>query len=219
MNEILKIKVHTYNDSSFIKKMWSHNINIWNIFIENKDITCNIYLKDLINIKKYYHVTIIGEHTKSKYLKLIKNNSIKIITLLWIIFLFLILSNVIVNVNIESDNQELVKDITKELDANGIKRLTLKRSYLDLNSIKEHIKTKLRNRLEWLEIENNGMNYTIKLEMRKSVKQEVNANHCHVIASTDGIITNISSTSGTIMVKNNQFVKDGDILISGNVSK
>jgi similar to stage IV sporulation protein len=218
MNEVVKIKVNVYNQELFIKKMLALNVNIWNITYQNRMLTCNVNNKDLNKIKKIYQVAIVKEYTFKRYKKVLKINMINIITLVWIVLLFLFLSNVIVNVNIESDNQELVQDLTKELNNYGIKRLTIKKNYGEINNIKNILKNKFNNRLEWLEIENSGMKYIVKLEMRKSKVPKIEAEHCHVVAATDGLITRIKAATGIVMVKSNQFVKEGDILISGNIS-
>ena len=62
------------------------------------------------------------------------------------------------------------------------------------------------------------MIYNIKLEERKSKNEEKVGGKCHVVASTDGMITKIIANKGIIMVKNNQNVKEGDLLISGQIT-
>ncbi len=217
MNNLLKIKVKVFNQEAFLKKMWSLNINVWQISYQNKTIICNILSKDLSIIKRYYHVTIINNYSINSLKQYFKNNIIGIISLIFAIISFIFLSNIIVDVNIQSDNQKIVNDLKKELDKYNLTRLTLKKNYFEIQEIKSKIKENFNNRLEWLEIENDGMKYIIKLELRKSKNIEVNSDKCNIIANSDGIITNIQAQKGTVMVKNNQYVKEGDTLISGSI--
>lgn len=218
MNDILKVRVKVNNQDAFIRQMWSLNISIWQIKYQNKTLTCNILNKDINLVKRYYHVDIVNNYSFSYFKKYLRQNIISIISLVFAIILFSFFSNVIVEVNIQSDNQKVVSDLTKELDKYHLSRLTLKKNYMEIENIKKKIKEDFNNRLEWLEIENNGMKYTIKLELRKSKNVEINNNKCNVIADTDGVITNIKAQKGTILVKNNQYVKEGDILISGSIA-
>ena len=218
MNNVLRVRIKVNNQDAFIKQMWSLNISIWQMKYQNKMLCCNILDKDINVIKRYYHVDIINNYSINSLKKYFKRNIISVISLIFSIILFSFFSNIIVEVNIQSDNQKIVSDLQKELDKYHLSRLTLKKNYIEIEAIKEKIKAEFNNRLEWLEIENNGMKYTVKLELRKSKNVEINNDRCNVIADTDGIITNVSAQKGTVMVKNNQFVKEGDLLISGSIA-
>ena len=217
MNDHLKIKIRTYNQEHFLKEMWRLRVDISDITYHNKELTCNILVSDLPKIKKYYHVDIIQNYSKSNIIIYLHHNILGFITLLFGLVLFFFLSNIIVSVNIETDNQAIIEYLSKELDNDGIRRLTFKKDYREIQKIKSKIKAKFNSRLEWLEIENIGMKYIINLELRKSKFIESSEPKCNIISDSDGFITNIKAESGTIMVHNNQFVKEGDILISGSI--
>src|SRR5574344_348593 len=217
MKDNLKISVYVYDEDNFLKQMWSINVNLTQIVYKDKILTCNINTKDLDKIRKYYHVNIIRNYSKNYLLIYLKKNIIGLISLVFGILLFVFLSNVIVDVNIQSDNTQIVNDLSKELDNYEIKRLTLKKNFYKIQEIKNKIKEKYNNQIEWIEIKNVGMKYVISLELRKSKVVESDDGACNIVAESDGIITNIKAESGVVMVKNNQAVKEGDILISGSI--
>src|SRR5574344_69577 len=216
MNNMLDIRIKSHNYSGLISYAWHKKITLEDVKEDSSYLYCRINSHDLNKLKCYYHVDIIKDYTKNNFLYILKNNMIKIITFLLSIIIFLILSNVIVEININVENVDLVNKLTKSLDNYGIKRLTFKKSYSEIENIKSKLSAEFHDYIEWLEIENVGMTYIVKVEMRKSKIINIVGDHCHVIATSNGMITNIKANKGNILVKNNQIVKEGDILISGD---
>lgn len=218
MNEYLKIKITIYSEENFIKYVTKNGISLYQIKKDNNGLICIIKNNDLDDIKKYYHVEILKSYTKKNYFNILKKNIINIINILYAILLFIILSNVIVKVNINIENKELLNKLIKELDNNNIKRLSLKKSFDEIDSIKKRIVNTLNNDIEWLEIDNIGMIYNIKVEPRKKNELIEKNDKCNIIANKSGIVTKIISDRGNVLIENNSFVKEGDVLISGNIS-
>ena len=216
MNNIL-IKIYYADISTIIKLTYSNNINIYNIKEEDKYILCEINKDDLKKINKLFKVDIVKDRTFKTIINNIKSKISNVILFLIGIILFIFLSNVIVNITITSNNIELNKSLIKSLDNLGIKRLSLKKDFIKIQEIKNKIMEEYKDKLEWFEIESIGMTYNIKLEERKIKLEEINEGKCNVIASTDGLITKIIANQGVVMVKNNQNVKEGDLLITGQI--
>jgi similar to stage IV sporulation protein len=217
--KMLQIKVKVYNEEAFLKKIWLNQISTWQIKYQYPWLTCQIKYSDLKKLQKFYVVKINKDYSFNNYIKKLKTNWIKVILIIWGMFLFNFLSNIIVKVSIESNNQELVTSLNKALIASGIERLSFKKNYPELQQIKNKIMNEYHDKLEWLEINNVGMTYQIKLEERKLKEKSLTSPHCHVIADKAALITKIIATSGEVMVKEQTFVKDGDLLISGSIYK
>ena len=66
-----------------------------------------------------------------------------------------------------------------------------------------------------MEIEEVGCKYIVKVEQRKINSLAEECNYRHIIAKKDAMITSISSSSGEVVKKKYDYVKKGDILISG----
>ncbi len=217
MKDKLIIKINKISISQLIKELFRLNIDVEIIKEDKKYVICKINNKDLEKIKMHYKIEIINEYTYKNLFKALKEKLYYLLLILLGILLYIFLSNTIVKVSILSNNKELVKVLTKELDNNNIKRLTYKKNFIEINNIKENILNNNKDKLEWLEIENIGMTYVIKLEERKISEKQVSEGNCNIIAKSDGMITKIISEQGNILVKNNQMVKEGDILITGQI--
>ena len=217
MNEYLKIKIIIYNYENFIKYCYDNNIELLNIKKDEKEVICTINNNDLSKLNKFYDVNIIKSYTKKYYIKIIKKNIINIINIIYAIILFIFLSNIIVKVDINLENKELLNDLTKELDNLNIKRLTIKKDYYEISDIKNKIMDMFNNDIEWLEIENIGMTYNIKIELRKRNKEIIDNDRCHIMANKNGIVSKIVVESGDVLTEKNAYVRNGDILISGNI--
>lgn len=214
MKILIKIKCDI---DDFINTIFINNINVYDLKYYDNYITCYINNNDLSILNKYYKVEVIKNYNIKYIINSIKNNVINYIIVILGIITFLFISNIILDINIESNNINLVKDISNTLDSYGIKRLSIKKDYIELNNIKDKILEEYKSRLEWIEINNIGMTYKISIEERKDVKNNIKYNSCDVVASTDGEVSKIISSSGVILTKINKIVKEGDLLISGDI--
>ncbi|MBE6158652.1 MAG: hypothetical protein E7159_02375 [Firmicutes bacterium] len=214
MKILIKIKCDI---DDFINIIFINNINVYDLKYNNNYITCYINNDDLSILNKYYKVEVIKNYNIKYVINSIKNNIVNYIIVILGIITFLFISNIILDINIESNNINLVKDISNTLDSYDIKRLSIKKSYEELKSIKDKMLEEYKSRLEWIEIESIGMTYKISLEERKDVKNSIKYNSCDVVSSTDGEISKIISSSGVIVTKLNKIVKEGDLLISGDI--
>ena len=84
---------------------------------------------------------------------------------------------------------------------------------------KEEIINKIRYQREdiaWIGIEIDGTNAIVKIVEADSKPEIIDENdYCNVVASKDAVISKISAQNGTLMVKEGDQVKKGDILIAG----
>lgn len=212
-----KVYIKIFSDSSNVAKyLINKRVDFVNLKEEKNYVTLCILKRDLDKIK-YFKYETLKDFSITYILCLIKRKIYYFFLLLFAISLFFIFSNIIIEVNINSSNASLVNKLYKSLDKYNIKRLTFKKSFKEINDIKDKLLNDYKESIEWLEIENIGMNYNIKLEERKIKNIENNSSVCDIISKEDGIITKIISSKGNVVVKNNQFVKEGDVLISSHI--
>ncbi len=215
MKLLIKVKCDI---NEFINYTFNNNIDIFDIKNNNDYITCYIFDNDLNKISKYYKVNIIKNYSYKYFINKIKDNIINYCMIVFAIILFYFLTNIIVDVSIESNNMDLVKDISKELDDMGIRRLSYKKNFIELIDVKNKLLNDYKDKLEWIEIQNIGMSYVINFEERKQEINEINASSCDVVAISSGTISKIISSSGVVLAKKYQTIKEGDILISGHIT-
>lgn len=223
MNSYLIIKVKGRNIPKFIHRCKDNKINILSIKeISHKEIIIKINDKDydkLIKIKTTYDLEIINNEGFLKFKELLNKNIILIImSVLGLLFL-IFLSNTIFNVEIISTNNDLNEMIEKELKNYGIKKYSFKKSYEEISKIKEELKEKYNNYIEWIEITGIGTKYEIKIVERKKNNNSESKEYTNIVATKSGVVKKIYVENGMKMVEVNTYVNKGDVIISGAIMK
>ncbi len=165
-----------------------------------------------VKIKKYY-----GE---KGLINFFKKHYIFLICCLWGYLMLFMLSNTIFNIEVITTDTEMAKLILKELDYNGIKKYRFKKSYQELYEIKNNILNNNKDKLEWIEIETFGTKYIVNFTPRiipdESDKNEVPQN---IVSKRDAIIMHIEADKGEVVREVNEYVRKGDVIISGNIMR
>ena len=223
MNDNIEVKVTGKNVNNYIKWLVSKKVNVKkiNILSHNEVILIidNKYYKLLNSYSKTYKISILKKYGKLKLLELIKKNLIIIISIfLSLIFLYFLYNNIF-SIDVISNDEELSTKIKKELENYDIKKYRLKKDYEYLEKVEENILNNNKDTLEWIEIENSGTKYIVKLVERKKEVQEKSYQYQSIVASKDAIIKNIKAISGEKIKTINQYVKKDEVIISGILVK
>lgn len=217
----ISLNIKGKNINRFIKKLNNNKIEILSLKYKSKDeADIIIYKKNyskLLKIKSIYEITeleIFGLIKIKKNLKLSKH----IIIITFISFLiFLMFTNVVFNVEVIHSNKDIRDLLLKELEKEEIKKYTFKKTYKEIENIKEKILNKYPNDIEWLEIEENGTKYTVRVEDREIIKKEEDNNPRNIVAAKDGVLKKVIAESGDIVKDMNDYVKKGDLIINGDL--
>ncbi len=229
INIIDKIKTHKVEVSVsgpflnlFLTHLYRLHINISNIkYIDENRITFITNKENIKKIKKNfkdYKIKIISDKGLFKLKPLIFQNKIFLTCLFLGIVAFFIFQNIIVEVNVIHSDKMIRELVEEELAEYGVKRLTFKKSYKNLQKIKNKILDKYPDKLEWIEIENVGMTYQVRIEQRIITKIKEDNSFCNIVASKSGIITKIISKKGMNLKSVDDYVSQGDIVIAGDIS-
>ena len=109
------------------------------------------------------------------------------------------------------------KLIYKELDNNNVKKYSFAYSFNELDKIQQNILNNNKEKLEWISITKDGMKYIIRCEERKIKEINKEGGYRNIVAKKDAYITKIISTKGVNLVRSGEYVKKGDVLISGEI--
>ncbi|MDD3453165.1 MAG: sporulation protein YqfD [Bacilli bacterium] len=220
-DNIVKLKITGKNIKNFIKRINSLSIDMLEIIYINYN---EAYIKikkidyeKIQNLKTIYEIEIIQIYGIDKIKYNLKKNNYIIISLLIGMIIIYILSNMIFNIEIIHNDSDLRKIIKEELNNNNIKIGQFKKNYQQIQIIKKNILNKYKNKIEWLEIEEVGTKYIIRLEERIITKQEENKSPQNVVAKKDAIILRIYAKNGEIVKNINDYVKKGETVISGEI--
>ncbi len=197
--ELLEVK---YNDRENI---------IIKVF--NRDI------KKILDMKNTYNAKIVGYGGKLKLREGIKKHLFLLCSILIGYLILFLLSHLIFDVEVIHSNSNIRKLVTSELEKHNIKQWQFKPNFNKLTNIKEEILNLHKDRLEWIEIENIGTKYIIKVEERKTTKNNNNYTYQDIVSIKNAIIISIEAATGEAVKRKYDYVKKGDVLISGKIMK
>ena len=139
------------------------------------------------------------------------------LALIFSIVLFFLFCNRIWKINISGDNKQLYPKIQETLEKNKIKVGMGKINSESLLLVEEKILYDLKDQIEWLEKRVNGSTLTIKF-LKKRVSNPPILLNQSLYATKDGVIHSFDIKNGEKMVKVNDYVKKGDLLVKDVVT-
>ncbi len=216
---VLNIKGKNVN--RFINKLVKQNIDILNIkYINYKEIEIRVFKSDLEKIEKIksiYELNEVNSYGLIKIRKILIKNKI-LLFFMFIGFLFiLLLTNVIFDVEVVHNKKEIQELLISELKKYGITEKKFVKSFNEIEKIKKEILEKYKDKLEWIEIERVGTKYIVRVEERKIPNSDVETQNRNIVAKKSAIIKTIIAENGVVVKNVNDYVKAGDVIVSGNI--
>lgn len=222
-NSYIKVKIKGKNINNYLKWLIKTNLNIINInIVSHNEMLLITEYKSYKLLKKYsktYDVSIIKKYGKLRFIEFIKTNYIILFSIIISIVLLYTLSNYIFKIDIVYNDKEVVNKLKKELSTYGIDQFKKKKSRSYLEKVKKIILKNNKDTLEWIEIEEDGTKYIIKLVERKKEVKEKEYIYQSIVASKNATITSIKAYSGEKVKNINQYVQKGETIISGIMQK
>lgn len=217
----ISLEIKGKNINRFIRRLRSNKIDILKLKYKNKNEVCIIiYKKDyekLLKIKSIYDVTELEVFGFLKIKKIAHKNRHVILFLIICFILFILLTKMIFDIEIIHSNSEIRKLLKSELKQNGIKKYSFKKSFDKVDKIKEKILNKYPNKIEWLEIEEIGTKYVVRVEERKIPKGKEEEKPRNIVAKKPGIIKKVIAEKGDIVKDMDDYAEKGDLIITGDL--
>ncbi len=218
IKHFIYIKCKTNHPNRILLKLYKNKINIYDILKKKDELYIKVLQNDYERIKKQIVTTKFYYVSDTGFFKFKKNlTPLKIMAILFFLFFINFFSQVIVKVEVVHSNKEIRELVGKALESENIRVWSLKKDYDTLQKSKQKILDMYKDKLEWIEIENIGMKYVVRIEERIINQFKDEKKYCHIIANKSGIIESITSTKGEILVHEGQYVTEKDILISGEI--
>lgn len=222
MNNRYKLKITGKSPKRFVKDLITLKISLYSVKIGD-DYTIIIVdddgLGQIKKIKTSYKIEIIKEYGLIKYINSFKKYFWLITSVVIGIIVIEVLSNIVFDIEVEHSKSEIRQIILNDLDEYGIKKYRFRVSYKEKENIKKKILAKETERIEWLEIERQGTKYVVKVEERIKNKKKENLKSQNIVASKDAMILSINATKGEVVKKKYDYVKKGEVLISGFIKR
>ena len=150
----VKLNIKGKNIERFIKRLRTNDIEILKLeYLKYNNVNIIIYKKDyekLIQIKSIYDVDLIDKYGIIKIREIVNIYKMIIIIIIFSILLLIFLSNIIFDVKIVHNDKEIRKFIKTELEEYGIKKYKFKKSYHEIQEIKDKILDEYKDYIEWL---------------------------------------------------------------------
>lgn len=173
------------------------------------------YFQKIKKLAPTYEITILKRTGKAYLIHLYKTKKIFLYSIIFAFLIIILLTNIIFSVRVVETDKEIKDMILTDLRENGITRFRFKVSYKRKEAIREKILEKEKDYLEWLEIEEVGTMYQIKVIRRINNPKEEELKPRSIVAKKKGRITRIEADYGEVTTKKNDVVDKGDTLISG----
>ena len=207
----------------FIKSMNKIGIDFYYIdFLNYKEVTVKVSSSDfkrLSEIKTTYEINVVKTtgllNIKNK---IKKNMHLIVLSFLGYIIIF-VLSSMIFKIEIVHNDKEIREILLNELESYGIKKYGYKKNFKNLKEIEEKIIDDHKEKIEWLEISEEGTKYIVRVEQRLIEKEDIEVSPRHIISKKNAVIKYIEAKNGEIIKDMNEYVKKGDIIISGEIMK
>ena len=216
MQDRIKVRVFVRRPNHLLQKLIPE-MNLYEIKQE-KDyleiIIDNKYYEKLKKMKTIKELQIIDYYGVYKIKNKFQKYKILGLSIVIGILLNVFLSKFIFKIEIKTPNQELKEYVKKELYQLGFKPFTFKKDVKEITQIKKELL--LKDRIEWLEIEEKGTKYIVTIEEKKKQKEKT-CTIRNIVSKKKAIIRSIQASNGEILKKKNDYVEKGEILISGEI--
>lgn len=216
----LGITIEGYYIERFINMCRNNKIAIWHLK-RKKDIQLDFR----VGIQDFKEICRIAKKTKCKIkinrkrglpflLHRYQKRKLFFVFLLLMIFLTVLSSYFVWNVDIREENGQELENIAKDIEEAGLKMGELK-AKVNTKEIINKIRLQ-RNDIAWMGIELKGTNAIVKVVKADEKPEIINEEeYCSIMADKVGIITKINAQTGMANVKVGDTVNIGDTLING----
>lgn len=216
-----EIKIIGNNIERFIHRLNSNKIDLLGIkYIKYNEVNILIYKNDydkVLKLKTIYEIRLISEKGFISFKNNLKKNIIFLICISICFIILKYMTMTVFSIKIVHNDKDIRNIISNELKNNGIVKYSIKKSYKEIESIKKSILNKYKDKIEWIEIEENGIEYIVRVQERNIIENSKKDKKYNIVSKKEAIIKEIKSSSGVIIKNINDYVSKGDVIISGEV--
>lgn len=217
MNDSCLVKIK--NTSFIIKTLLKEHIYFKDLKTTEDYIYFKVSTKEIEHLNTLFNIEIIKYYGLSKIKYFIKEHYILILSFIFSYIVLTILSNVIFDIEVITNNTKIKENILYCLKENNIEKYKFIKSSKELDKVKNIILKNNKDTIEWIEITRTGTKYIVNVTPRVINKNEEDNKIYDVVSSKDALIKNIIITNGTQVKEVNELVKKGETIISSDITK
>lgn len=221
-NKLITIKLNQSSAAShFLALLKQHKIPIHQLSFHQNSLTFQVarsHLHTVRKIRKKANVKIIIRYSEPE--KILQKDLVTLIGIFVLLIIPLLLSRFIWQVEVEASTIELEDEVMSYLqDEVGMEFPVGKNKFFSDSEIRQSLMRQFRD-FSWVHILKNGSQVTITPQLAPKIKplQMPNKNQ-HLIAANSGVVTHFQIERGIRQVEKNMTVYQGDLLVSGVLTR
>ncbi|BBN99230.1 sporulation protein YqfD [Sporolactobacillus terrae] len=206
----------------FIRIGLREQIRIWNIMRTNETtLTCSIALTDsnalrMLLKESKCRIHILEKNGLPFYLRKLKLRLGITAGLLFFMMLLLMLSNMVWSVRIDGADPKLADQIRNILRQNHLYEGSLDLFVPDTSQLENALSTKL-TKVTWIGVSRKGTTYRINVVEKKYPQPKEVSGPRNLVAAKQAVVQRLYVENGQPLVESDQFVKAGQVLVSGKI--
>ncbi|WP_102345553.1 sporulation protein YqfD [Bacillus sp. Marseille-P3661] len=220
----VKIKVTGILIEPFLNQCAREDVIIWNIKKQGTNTVIGyLPLEEVHKLRKIIRksdckLEFIGREGFPFFIKRMIKNSGFVIGLIFAFLIMFILSNIVWNINVTGANPEIEYELRQELTEMGIKRGKFLFFLPNTDDIQMQLTEKVSS-VTWVGVRLTGTTYNLEVVEKKVAEEPELLSPRHLIAKKKAVIYDYFVEQGQPIIKINDFVKEGQILVSGIIGK
>ena len=222
MDRIIKIKI-VGNINNYMKRVIKKKISIIRLLpISYREVHVILNYseyKKLIEIKSIYEITVLEMLGSKRTEENFKKNFVLLFFLIFGLFVIIVLSRVVFNMEIIHQDKNIRELVSNELKKYGIVKYSWRKGYDELEEIEDKILEENKELLEWIEISLYGTKYIVRIEERKLNNDVSKFQYQSIVSKKDAVIVRIDAIKGEKVRLVNEYVSKGDTIISGYITR
>ena len=213
------VRVTGFFTERFVNLCFAKSVFLWKLKrVSSGEIEARISRSDFKKLKAIARASKCKVKVSRKrgipfVLNRYKKRKVFAITFMVVAILIFGLTRFVWNIEIDCDGEINKNEVMKILNKNGIEEGKLI-SKIDTNKVINEICMKEED-ISWCGIKIRGTNVIVSLEKAVLKENIIDENSiCDIVAKKDGIITKITARNGSLVAKEGDLVREGDVLIS-----
>ncbi len=220
----LTVKVSGRGLERFINAALREEIAIWHVKrLGTETIVLRVYAKDFASFQELaakfsVEFVIVDKSGIPFVLRRAKKNAGFIVGLLFGLAILYLLANMIWDIEIKGASPELEYKLTNQLKELGVYKGGLKYFVDDPQTLQKTL-TQNNEEITWIGVTIDGTTYTFQVVEKERPEEEEKTGPRHLIAKKEAVIVDYFIEKGEPVVSINQFVRPGQMLVSGLIGK
>lgn len=217
---IVTVRTSGRGSERFLNTLTRAGVSIWNVKAHGSQVlTFQMKLEDLPTLRQYARSAdckfeFVGRKGLPFMKKRMLRNSGFLLGAIAFLVVVILLSNMVWGIEIKGANPATEYKMEKELEKIGVKKGKLQ-FFLDTPEGIQRYLTENVNEITWVGVELKGTTYHLQVVEKNEPKKTELLSPQHLVAKKKGTIIGMFIEEGEAKAKINDFVKPGQLLVSG----